>query len=446
MDSADLTGTSGKANGAVGDNVTDDTAHLASLTSDYLGRRITLPSGRYIVNAASGEAAITFDYSTSTSTPPNDANGSTFTGEGERGTVIVPNTAGMYAAKIIGGPTGFQPFVYGTWGEFSIGSTSKTVGANGLLLSSAAFMRLQNMTFTGLNIGLETQSNLISSFSNLTFYGNNYGVKAWTNTGFSGTNANLWTKCTFSFCSQLAYNGPEKHCQVTFDGCDFQGNGTQGAATTGGLALVFDGTAGGVGANFRGCYFENNAGDFDVSLFNSGATYVTHTFVGCNFNRLSSTNYVTNNIKAIGKNIILLIGCTFSTFGDYVEDVSRLYVNADSNTIVVCIGCVFNSTVAQGSLRNIDQNVPLVGAVTSAGVAVSLPAGWTVSKTSTGVYSITHNLGLAVTGYIVTGATNDGSVTLVQRVANHSDTFDVVVTNASGGATDGGFGFSLTKV
>lgn len=447
VESAERDIVSGKSNGALGDNATDDTAALASLTGDYIGRRIRLPFGKYKVTATSGASAITFDYSGTSGTPADSATGTTLNGEGVRGTVIVPQVAGMYAMKIIGGPSGFAPYVYSAWGDFSISVPAGGVLANGAYLFDTAFMSLHDITLSQLNIGLKIESCLSSSFDRISFYNCVYGVTASIGTGFSGINAMLWSKCNFQFCTSLGYQGVDRHIQSNFEACNFEGCGTTGVSISGGIAVNCDSTYDGrVGGNFNGCYFEANKGGFDLSLYNAGTGYVTYNIIGCNFNRIGTTDYVTNNILAQGKVIVNLIGCSFTGFGGYVNDPSRLYVAASGGAIVNCFACAFDSAVSQGSLRNAEQSIGYAGTVTSAGAAASLPVGWTVSKLSTGIYKVVHNLGLGTTAYVVTAATNDGSVSMVQRVANGANDFTVVTTNTSAAALDAGFGFQLTRV
>lgn len=69
-----------------------------------------------------------------------------------------------------------------------------------------------------------------------------------------------------------------------------------------------------------------------------------------------------------------------------------------------------------------------LGFVASAGTAVLLPVGWTVSSAGA-VYTITHGLGLAANSYVVSAAASGGVATVNQIVLN-SNTFVVTLSAA----------------
>lgn len=88
-----------------------------------------------------------------------------------------------------------------------------------------------------------------------------------------------------------------------------------------------------------------------------------------------------------------------------------------------------------------------VGSVTSSGTSTFLPSGWTVAHTSTGVYTITHNLGTTNYAVNVTG-TGSFSYANVPGITNiGSNTCQITIgTIQVGGSvtpTDNSFNFIL---
>lgn len=340
--------------GAIGNRVADDTSKINQAISD--GKLVEVPPGAYLVNAAANNAAIVLDYSLAATSEPvgPSAHGMGLRGRNPRQSILFAGTPGMYALEVKGTADGSNAgcHIYDPLEKIAFAGVN---GANGLHLFATAFGSIRDLVFSGLNTGMFLETTLSYQFSNLTFNSNVVGVTASRGAGFSNPNALLFESCRFAFSSSLGYSGNDPHANVSFVGGSFEANGTQGNAFTGGIALNFDGgSQGAVGANFDGVYFEGNRGASDITLTNTGSTYITVTIKGCNFNRVSGSNFVTNNIKVLGKVRLVLIGCTFNGFNDYVEDVSRLYVNATADAKVACIGCVFGSATAQGTLTNID--------------------------------------------------------------------------------------------
>lgn len=87
-----------------------------------------------------------------------------------------------------------------------------------------------------------------------------------------------------------------------------------------------------------------------------------------------------------------------------------------------------------------------VGSVTSAGAAKTLPVSWTVSRSSAGVYLVTHGQNIPILDFQV-GATSNTVGVYVQYVTITSvNTFTVIITNVSGTATDGDFSFWCSTI
>jgi len=303
-----------------------------------------LGPGSFGVTNASGPACV-LDLSTLTQEAVSEHRRPNIFGDGIGTTVINGGSSGQYAMKINGG-SGIAAHHYLTIADLAFS------GFQGLHVFDSAYLRLRDIAFQGQSIGMYLESVLSSSFRDLDFRSCGVGLSVAKGGGFSGINANSFRDCRFAFNTGLGLQGQSFSTQLNFNACTFEGNGTQGNGSTGGAVITVNGTEGRVGANFNGCYFENNAGGFDVQLVNAGSAYVTHTFVGCNFQRVLSSNYVTNNIQTFGLNRIVFIGCSFNAYGTYVPSAARPYVGFDGNQIIECYNCHFGSATEQGILVN----------------------------------------------------------------------------------------------
>jgi hypothetical protein len=117
----------------------------------------------------------------------------------------------------------------------------------------------------------------------------------------------------------------------------------------------------------RGVYFENNKGTADVWLANS-AQVSAASISGCSFARISSTNFVTNNIlvETSGAGIkqsVSVAGCGFKGFNSYVPSAARKYITtlATSGGVssVGWSGCAFESSTEAPTITN---EIQLTGA------------------------------------------------------------------------------------
>ncbi len=396
-----------------------------------VGGDVKLPAGTHSV-----ASTLTIDYTVQTQEPVTQPLGVNFTGDGAHNTVI-SKTGGIGTALDITGGTGVASHVYTEVGRFSVTGA----GTTGIKLKNLAFANFGHMTIQGVTTCLNLESVLSCQFENIVVANATTGVTAAKGTGFSDINANYWDNCTFRLLSNVAYGGGD-HSGIYFNAVNVEGCGTMANAATGGFDLTFDGAEGSVGLVVNGGYFEGNKGGWDINLTNTGIEYVTHVLTGVNFNRNSATDYVTNNIRSVGKNRIVLIGCTFDHFNGYTPNAGRLYVNQDADTQVICIGCKFKSSTEQGTLRNLENT--LAGSFDSAGAAVRLPTGWSVSRSSAGVYVVTHNLNLATSAYVVTAISEDSVTRLVQRVVKGLNSFTIVTQDGAAIAADSAVGFNMT--
>ncbi|MEH6721284.1 MAG: hypothetical protein V7704_20595 [Aurantimonas endophytica] len=383
---------------------------------------------------------ITFDNTTVAFEPDAGPAGELFFGQGSSATTVL-GPVGGYAFQIVGG-TGVASHIYGDVSGVSFGSPSG--GASyGLRMFQCAFISVKDLTFSGLAGGMLLESTLSAEFENITFNSNAIGVSAIKGAGFAQPNALHWKSCRWRLNSTLGYSGGGAHHNVTFEGGSFEGNGTHGVSGTGGVHLNFDGTEGRTGANFHGVYFEGNYGEADVLLNNTAGVPVTHTFLGCNFQRISPTQYTTNFIKALGRHRIVLIGCSFDGYNSYPESSARKYVDYDpALTEVICIGCTFGSSTAQGTLQN--QPETFTGRVSGAGTPLTtFPLGWNVSKPGTGETSIEMPFNLGADGYTVNATASDSSLCGPTRVVQFPTYFVVHTTDETGASANRLFNFTV---
>jgi hypothetical protein len=153
-------------------------------------------------------------------------------------------------------------------------------------------------------------------------------------------------------------------------GGSVESNGLTGsAALKYGVLLNNSGVEGAVAGNFSGVYFENNKGVADIWLANS-ATAASTSIAGCSFARISSTNFVTNNILVETSNAgvtqsINVSGCGFKNLGTYVPDSGRKYISSLATdggvSTVAWSGCVFQSSTETPTISNEIGLTPFLG-------------------------------------------------------------------------------------
>ena len=341
------------------DTADNQSAYLQNIitTAKNGSREAKIPNGKYYV-AQPGRPGLELSFSDLHAEPPGQLSRPNIVGDGMGTTLISGNTPAQPSLKITGG-RGIKAHDYISIKDLSFGNATGVTG-NGMHINSSAFIRGESLGFFGKDTGLYLESVLSSEFSHMNFKSCRTGMYLATGSGFSGINAMRFARNDFGFCFRWGVHGINIQTNVTFDSCNFEGCGSDTDPSRmwmGGVALTFDGSQGSVGSNFVGCYFEANKGGFDVQLNNIGNHYVTHTFVGCNFNRVGNTSFVNNNIRSIGKNRIVLIGCTFDGYGGYQPSQWRTYFtdfSAGSPAEVTCIGCHFANRQEQGNLRNIN--------------------------------------------------------------------------------------------
>ena len=428
--------------GAVGDGVSDDSAEIqAALDATFAdGGALYIPRGIYNI-----VTALTVDRSGETGTPITNRKRVNIFGEGKGVSVLSAQTNSMNVLSITGDASGSTAaHGYFTLRDFSIvGETPTTRTANGLRLINLAYIDVENVTFHNLNTCMVLTGTLSSNFNNLIFNESVRGISANAG-GFSAAHANYYSGCEFRFLTSQAYDGFTGTSQAVFVGCQFEACGTQGNAATGALIFRLNGAAGEVGPSFYGCYFEVNRGGFDVNVAETAATRVTCSFVACNFNRVGTANFVTNNIIATGSIDVNLSGCSFTGYGGYVPNAGRPYLNLASVCRFRDMGNRYQSAT---EAPTISQGLPYAGKVLGSlgsGVTGTLPNGWTVSRPSTGVFLVTHSLGHIE--YSVTATAIAASPRSVQRIVQNTNNFQVVIANTADTLIDSNFCFNLVEL
>jgi hypothetical protein len=334
-------------------------------------------------------------------------------------------------------------------GGFLLSGPETDVGA-GMEFNQYAFWSMDEIFVKGFDIGLSMKDCLSVQLANMFIRNNRRGlISAYEN--FSRPNAWTLTNVDFGLNKEFAASITEP-ALFSFDGGAVQGNGIGGVGTfgyRGGILMTNAGTEGAVGGNFRNVYFEYNAGDSDVTLSANAQTAV-HNFYGCNFMRMSNADFVTNNIKVdvIGTafNIINLDGNGFEQAGSYTPSAARPYVN------VAAINGAVND-MGNNYYQSDTEYVDLIkyglgtrsGYVPASGTGATLPRGWSVTKTATGTYQVTHDLNLAIGNYRASAVSVDGNAYVVQRVFKGANAITVIATTVAGVAVDCAFDFIVVK-
>ena len=428
--------------GATGGNSSDDTAAIQACFDAIAatGGEAYIPSGIYRITSQ-----LLIDMDGNTVSPLNNPLRVNIRGEGKGNTIFAVRTASINCLKVRGTDAATSTKL--THGYFTFsgvcfqGTSSGLSSANGIELSDIAYCTIRDCTFFALANGLVLDGSLSNNFDGLLFSDSVKGISSSSGIA-SGPHANVYTGCEFRQCTSLAYDGFDTLSQGVFIGCQFEGNGTHGNSATGGVIFRMTGSAGEVGPTFYGCYFEVNGGGFDVNVQETAATRISVSFYGCNFNRILSTKYVTNNIATTGEVDLNLSGCTFTSYGTYVPDAGRPYLNVSSDARVRDLGNRYEDVLEAPTTS---QALPYAGWVDSAGTGETVPNGWSAARTSLGLYAVTHNLGH--TNYSVVVTTEGTQTRLNASYEAATNSFNVrVYDDATSSLFDNDFAFMLVEL
>jgi hypothetical protein len=432
--------------GAVGNGVVNNATAFTNFATglpSYIGY---IPSGKFVVSGTTGVGAIHLNYSTGGMYAYDGSPVGSLFGAGPQNTIIVPDTVGMYGVQATSIPTASIMEV--TYKDFCISGRNRIGTVNGLYLEVVEMCTMENLRFEQLNTGIYANSVEYATFRKCFFEGNVNGMIAELGAGgFTHLNATTFQDCLVDRNTSNGIRILDNASNVNFTGGSVANSGTMGVGGTAGLNFNFTGTEGANGCHIANCYFEANNGDADIKLTNTGSFPIVHTIQNCNFNRVSSTNYTTNNIKSVGKNIILLIGCSFRGYNTYAANAARSYLSGDANTIFIPIGCTWSHSVEAIGLPSMQTKGTYYGSVSVSGGAINvgasnIPVGWIVTYSAVGQYLITHNLNSA-TPIFMTQILDPGFVATSYIIGVTANTITVGMRNAANAYVDCSFMFTL---
>lgn len=349
------------------------------------GVRFRIPAGTYTVSSA----LPSINYSAGTT--EIYAAKINIHGDGADCTVI--NYTGTTGSLFtIQGGTNSSIVSHATFSGFLINGPGSGTSTTGLTITNMARGCFRDVAIYSCGTGFTATDILSSVFDN--FHVNQCGaVGTLAKSTFSEPNAIRWTGCQFGQNLQGLYvNGAVTN---TFDGCIFEGNGQ---ATTGYQLKITAGTDGYASFSMNGCYFEGGYGLADVLV--SAASYCTLDIENTQFNRLSGTQFVTNNISITSTASVSakIDRCGFLGGGTYTPSAGRPYIAISAPSYVIDGGRNgYSSLVEKPSLSNSPGIVPLAMPNawvrfdgTTGAVARSFNVS-SVTRTGTGVYNIVIN-------------------------------------------------------
>jgi len=332
--------------GAKGDGVSDDTTALQNFLDCTVALKVNgkIPSGRWNISAP----GLLLDHSS----VAGDFTPSIY-GEG-------PLTLFVCAA---GNYTAFETRGYNAPGSGAklqtVGGFTlyKPAGLDGIGFKSTGFCfgRYERIRTIGFNIGQSYEGAFSCEIEQPYSYSNNVGMDFIPGTGDTsdpggGVYCPNAITITQPYISTNNVQGLHvlRPANFAVRGGSIENNGVQGTNSAG-LWAENPGYQGRQGIILDGVYFEDNAGKADV-LITSYEGPSANTIKDCNFARISSTAYTTNNILTdVTVDLLLRMeGNGFGSAGDYVPDESRPYVaftsqapiyrGFDTNLIVQDVG------------------------------------------------------------------------------------------------------------
>lgn len=295
------------------DAAADVNGALATMRSR--GGALILPHGKIRV-----DSSLLLDYTGALSNDEN--NRITIRGQGSKSSEIYLNALSGNTLGIVGG------WPYSTTVNLENvrlrgnGNTTRALRASGV-----SGLNLTDVICQGGQYGWEFEDCLAVSAVNSSAVFNTYGAKLFR---AALTYPNLINMLGGSIGGNTIW-GMEAAggCNLNLRGVGIEGNGVDqplAAATSWGVKLIDAGAEGGVACSIDGCYFEVNNGQADLWVVQSSRPVGVHV-AGTTFNRISATNYVTNNVRletsGTGKINADLRGNGYFVAGTYVRDATR---------------------------------------------------------------------------------------------------------------------------
>jgi hypothetical protein len=371
---------------------------------------------------------------------------------GSGSSTIIRVNSNVTAFDLRGGISANGEVGYNTcFRDFMLYRAGLAGNGTGIAVDNYAWGEFERIHIYGFDIGLYATDFLASTLSRMTIRNCKRGLIA-QYSDFSRPNALTFADLELGINSEYGalITSP---ATLNWIGGAVEANGIGGTGAfgfQGGVKIVNGGTEGAAGVKFTSVYFEKNKGSADVNIDHTLNNCV-YSFDTCTFNRIDSTDFVTNNISVtVGGTASIAVDVKssgFQGYNSYVESAARRYIAVSglSNASV---------TVDDATVRQFGSDTAFTdpatwgaavrgGSVSSTGAALSLPRGWTSTKSSTGVYVVTHNLG--TTAYGVSASANSINNVNVERVITASNSFTVVVTNTLNVLTDDAFVFTFRR-
>lgn len=397
--------------------------------------RIIIPPGRWKI----GSTGLNLSQSASTTTVTQNI---AIVGSGSLGTIIeyTPSASGGICFDVTGG--------------FRIQGLTlrgRGIGANngiGLVWRQSPWSEVEDVRVTGFTQGLDFRDVFCLNMKNVKSFANLRGMNAGREDVSFGSDPNAFTLTQCTFQNNTHYGiSLTKPVTFTMIGGSVEGNGKDTSFTARfGIYAANAGAEGAVGVALFGVYFEGNVGKADVHIDHVlyGCNYVIS---GCTFNRISATEYVTNNVlvdKGAATLVLTMQGNSFTSNGVYVPSAARraIQVNKVSGENLKVVGEGTNYYAADAERPTLpcisggsDGMFEAYGTVNAAGV---LSAGAfniaSVVKTGTGTYVYTLS-GTARNAQLnVSGTPVDNNAII--RVTGRTSSTITVLTVVSGAATD----------
>ena len=482
---------------------TDDTIAIQAAIDHAIaiGSGLFFPPGRYRTTAP-----LVIDRSSNTEDPTDGAMyGIALLGADPASCQIASDHNGVCIDFIGGAGAGWHTYFTLSGLGLLKANYGRNAGSIGLQMDQSAYFDINNFDFSFFEYGIYGTDCLSGSFSTGTIRLNNYGFKFLKGTRSHPNNISFRGVLTLN--NQIYGGSLIKPSEFNYIGGSIESNGYTGILAdpnSWGLYVEQPGAEGSVGINMTGTYIENNNGKADVWIVATGSTGATtsmNTFTGCSFLRFSNLRYVTNNILLDGANPskVSISGCGFKDYSTYVSDATRLWVATGNAQVYDGGGNIFSDTA--GGFVGMSKSVfaPIAahhqlpfaslptaslfpngvqycadggggtsraaiavsdgtkwwqivlgqfgGSVQSGGIANTLPRGFTVSKTGTGIYVVVHNLAIPGTQYSVvatpTGASGQG---YCSGMVKSSNSFEIYFANTAGAAADMAFDFTLSVI
>lgn len=382
---------------AVGDGVTDDTAAIQAAinAANATGDTVFFPPGIYIVSGT-----LTIDNGTDTAAFAPKAS---LLGSGASNAIIWGATGNYNLLTITGGVSGAGMHSHQYVKNLSLFKDGGTGAC--LNMTNVAYFDAEGLHIRGGEIGISASDFLSATFRACqVLWCSTGGVRmerSSTADGFqSGPNAVMFDSCVLG--NNGTYGGWFLDGgNINFIGGSVEGNGV---SVSNGFGLQFTnmGLESGAAANISGTYFEHNKGVADLwinATSRSSASCVT----GATFNRISSSQFVTNNILVESANsgtmlTLAVNGCGFKKFGSYTASSSRRTIaqSASSNAInrIGWSGCYFSDEATDGPLlRNFTSDLHAFGVLTTVGSLAAASRSMNISgvqKLGTGIWRVDY--------------------------------------------------------